>query len=463
MPSRKTGSSKELLEIETESALVSQNRGLHEPGKRSDEDDSELSNTDSEIDLGLLDGQTVRPRKRRKLQSNDDLEAVYFQRLQHEEEQENTQSRSLHEDNGEESSGDEDLDMADRGDPVNVDSSQDDLPVHETLQTTRSDGKEDKSKRTIFLGNVSTEAIRSNNAKKTLIRHLESALNIEQTDVPSEKIESIRFRSTAYVAGVGPKRAAFAKKELMDETMSNTNAYVVLNSEDAAARIASNLNGSVVLDRHLRVDSLAKPSKIEPRRCVFVGNLNFVDQEMVEQEGEDKTRRPKAKVPADAEEGLWRAFGKVGKVENVRVIRDNDTRIGKGFAYVQFLNENDVEAALLLDEKKFPPMLPRKLRVMRAKKTNQKASKGSDRGVSSKRRFGGQGPKLRDASGSQTNKMPGSDRNSRIVFEGYRASRDTQASTSKSKRKRSAKSNKRSSLRGAAFKAGGRQRKRDSK
>jgi nucleolar protein 12 len=40
---------------------------------------------------------------------------------------------------------------------------------------------------------------------------------------------------------------------------------------------------------------------------------------------------------------------------------------------------NTVEAALLLNEKKFPPMLPRKLRVTRAKKPTKKPSKDSSR------------------------------------------------------------------------------------
>ncbi|KAG9546441.1 hypothetical protein KCU79_g15950, partial [Aureobasidium melanogenum] len=52
---------------------------------------------------------------------------------------------------------------------------------------------------------------------------------------------------------------------------------------------------------------------------------------------------------------------------------------GKGFAYVQFTQEeNAVEAALLLNEKKFPPMLPRKLRVTRAKTIKRNVKPGSN-------------------------------------------------------------------------------------
>lgn len=95
-----------------------------------------------------------------------------------------------------------------------------------------------------------------------------------------------------------------------------------------------------------------------------------------EEEGKE-TRKP-SKTPADVEEGLWRTFKKCGIVESVRVIRDSTTRVGKGIAYVQFEDENAVEAALLYNEKKFPPMLPRKLRVTRAKavKRNVKPNSG---------------------------------------------------------------------------------------
>ena len=79
---------------------------------------------------------------------------------------------------------------------------------------------------------------------------------------------------------------------------------------------------------------------MDHRRCVFVGNLGFVDDESAirkaeERDGE-KAKKRKEKEPADVEEGLWRVFGKAGTVENVRVVRDSATRVGKGFAYVQF-------------------------------------------------------------------------------------------------------------------------------
>merc|ERR1712093_630354 len=196
----------------------------------------------------------------------------------------------------------------------------------------------------------------------------------EEEDLEGKyKVESIRFRSTAYAGTALPKKAAFAKKELLSATTKSTNAYVVYSTAFAAREAVKKLNGTMVLDRHLRVDGVAHPAKTDHRRCVFVGNLGFVDDEsMLDQGGENERKR--SKIPSDIEEGLWRQFGKAGAVESVRVVRDEKTRVGKGFAYVQFEDPNSVEAALLFNEKKYPPMLPRVLRVVRAKAVRKTAN-----------------------------------------------------------------------------------------
>jgi nucleolar protein 12 len=162
---------------------------------------------------------------------------------------------------------------------------------------------------------------------------------------PPHKVESLRFRSTAYATAL-PKKAAFAKKDLMAATTKSTNAYVVYSTAYAAREAAKRLNGTVVLDRHLRVDEVAHPAKTDHRRCVFVGNLGFVDDEsLLDQGGENERKR--SKIPSDIEEGLWRQFSKAGVVESVRVVRDEKTRVGKGFAYVQFeVSSFDIKHAL---------------------------------------------------------------------------------------------------------------------
>lgn len=216
------------------------------------------------------------------------------------------------------------------------DSEMGDIPQHISLAKPNDSHEIDKANRTVFLGNVSTQAITSKSAKKTLLKHLSSFIPSLSDHDPPHKIESIRFRSTPYTSSL-PKKAAYAKKEIMDATAKSTNAYAVFTTQEAAREAIKRLNGTVILDRHLRVDGIAHPSEIDNRRCVFVGNLGFVDDDSLIREAEDtNSKRKKKAQQGDVEEGLWRQFNKAGQVESVRVIRDQKTRVGKGIAYVQF-------------------------------------------------------------------------------------------------------------------------------
>ena len=213
------------------------------------------------------------------------------------------------------------------------------IPKHESLASSEKDLELEKALRTVFLANVSTIAIKSKSARRTLIDHLESFITTLPRQDVVHKVESLRFRSTPFSSNALPKKAAYVKKELMDSTTKSTNAYAVYSTKLAAKEAVNSLNGTIVLDRHLRVDGVAHPAKLDHRRCVFIGNLSFVNDESMinaEQDEENNRRPRKGKEPADAEEGLWRQFSHAGVVESVRVIRDKTTRVGKGFAYVQF-------------------------------------------------------------------------------------------------------------------------------
>lgn len=264
-----------------------------------------------------------RERKRKRKDDNEDLEAKYLAELTKDDEPAPLGKRLKAQQ--QENDDDDDDQVTDK------------VPVHESLAPESNDVSEvEKASRTVFLGNVSTEAISSKQAKKTLMAHLSSVL--DEKDTPPQKLESIRFRSVAFSTGSMPKRAAYITKSLMDATTKSANAYAVFSSPAAVRKVVAELNGTEVLDRHIRVDSIAHPSPMDHRRCVFVGNLGFVDDEtVVNTDKEGKTvEKKRNKIPSDIEEGLWRTFGKKGKVENVRVVRDPKTRIGKGFAYVQF-------------------------------------------------------------------------------------------------------------------------------
>lgn len=195
---------------------------------------------------------------------------------------------------------------------------------HVSISTSEKEQDMEKSKRTIFLANVSTLAIKSKIAKKTLLDHLTSFIPALPDEHIKHAIESIRFRSVAFASSGAPKKATFAKRALMDSTTKSTNAYAVYTTQIAAREATRKLNGTIVLDRHLRVDSLAHPAQQDHRRCVFIGNLAFVDDESSMNAAEDELNQKKprkAKEAADIEEGLWRQFLRAGDVESVRVVR----------------------------------------------------------------------------------------------------------------------------------------------
>lgn len=387
------------------------------------DDDAELSSIDGDVDEDQLEDEDEdtekgeadvtpaaalagdvtdgAPKRKRKRNDGDELEDAYMRKLTREEDRDAAKAAAeraaKRQRANEDDAQDEDALLSGKDDEE-VDDVTDDgdeamspPPKHETQTGAAPDDELLKANRTVFLANVSTEAISSKSSRKTLLAHLASFfpdLPTPKADAPKPKVESLRFRSTPYAAAI-PKKAAYAKKELMDATTKSTNAYAVYSTPALAREACQRLNGTIVLSRHLRVDSVAHPAKIDNHRCIFVGNLGFVDDETnIQDANEEEGRevRKRGKQPADIEEGLWRTFGKCGNVESVRVIRDSTTRVGKGIAYVQFEDENAVEAALLYNEKKFPPMLPRKLRVSRAKAVKRNAKPGSGRPTTNKAR-----------------------------------------------------------------------------
>lgn len=350
MPSAKLKQREEALSDDTDHVIASRMDPI-QPSQRS-KTVAASSGTPTSQTLPLDEDNTPRKRRKRK-RDEDDIEGKYMQRIAGEESQ-STRQRPLEapgkrprlqdtkelSDNGT-STDDEGSDsLAVLTTKRDVNSRSDiHIPQHESLAPPNGSTELEKAARTVFLGNVTTSCIKSKSAKKTLLAHMTSFCPSLPAADTSHKVESLRFRSTPFASGVGPKKAAYAKRELMDTTTKSTNAYAVYTTLLAAREAVKRLNGSVVLERHLLVDSVAHPRKTDHRRCVFVGNLGFVDDDnqINAAKAEDEGKKPrKTKEPSDVEEGLWRQFTKAGQVESVRVVRDGTTRVGKGFAYVQF-------------------------------------------------------------------------------------------------------------------------------
>ncbi|KAH9168712.1 hypothetical protein EDB89DRAFT_2202330 [Lactarius sanguifluus] len=263
--------------------------------------------------------------------------------------------------------------------------------------------KEQRDARTIFIGNVPVDVAKSKAALKQFRRHI-------LLHVPGSKIESMRFRSVAFqkptsaapaprthslertaewrgsrgddVPAAPPqltshdkKKIAFIRHELHEE--ADTVAVYVLFAHgeelapDEAARTAIVvLDNSPFMGHTLRADTLGDGVG-DPKCTVFVGSLDFASHEEDLRtffEGVVSAERgPPSAVPdsgsddeagAEAKPKTW--------VTRVRIVRDKDTLLGKGIAYVQFADRECVDEILALEPGKLK-FAKRKLRVERCK------------------------------------------------------------------------------------------------
>ncbi|QLL34049.1 hypothetical protein HG536_0F03740 [Torulaspora globosa] len=240
-------------------------------------------------------------------------------------------------------------------------------------QAKTIDLKEDeleKAERTVFVGNLSNEAITSKKVFKEFKKLFSSDLEEnEQSSLFS--IENVRFRSISFDEAL-PRKVAFVQQKL-HKARGFVNAYIVYKKKQAVNKVCSRLNGQLFRLRHLRVDSVAHPAPHENKRSVFVGNLDFEEDD----------------------ESLWAHFRSCGDIEYVRVVRDSRTNMGKGFAYIQFKDFQSVNKALLLDGKTMQSVKEhgskRKLRVSRCKnikKNSPSSLENSKLNESHKTKFG---------------------------------------------------------------------------
>ncbi|KJE92957.1 hypothetical protein CAOG_03829 [Capsaspora owczarzaki ATCC 30864] len=184
-----------------------------------------------------------------------------------------------------------------------------------------------RAERTLFFGNVDV------NVTDKVLRRLCAPFGV---------VVSVRFRSVAFISPKLDRKVAFARGKLHPERHV-MNAYVVMREAAVARRAALALNGTVLEGKHLRVDIASNSNKPhDHRKSVFVGNL-----------------------PMNAEEeALWEAFGKCGDIATVRLVRDAETNVGKGFGFVSFKDAASIDLAVRLHE--IAEIGGRKLRVTRA-------------------------------------------------------------------------------------------------
>ncbi|XP_053155532.1 RNA-binding protein 34 isoform X2 [Hemicordylus capensis] len=224
-----------------------------------------------------------------------------------------------------------------------------------------------KNKRTLFVGNLPIDC---------------TAQMLKMFFKEYGQIESVRFRSLIPAEDSLSKKMAAIKRKL-HPSMKYLNAYVVFK-EESAANHALKCNGTEFASGlHIRVDLASKSTSHDNKRSIFVGNLPY--------EIYDDTVRDH--------------FSECGNVVGVRIVRDRNTGIGKGFGYVLFENTDAVHLALKLNNSE---LRGRKLRVQRSVETEKLQQKSVDKNV--KNSFGlkfKKGFSLKNAKGCSSNSFAG--------------------------------------------------------
>ncbi|PPR02851.1 hypothetical protein CVT24_002329 [Panaeolus cyanescens] len=225
-----------------------------------------------------------------------------------------------------------------------------------------------------------------------------------RSKVDQQDEESVKKDEKRYLTPGQKKKVAYINQEF-HTTADTVNAYIVFahppNTENRpanlpplppvldpyeAARLAvEKADGTIFMERMIRVDLVSKDKRFapdtakegdkasaivteDPKLSVFVGNLDFASKEedlrvffegIVAGERGPPDVALKGEAEGDPQKPLtW--------VTRVRIVRDKDTQLGKGFAYVQFADRVCVDELLALDQDKLK-FAKRKLRVQRCK------------------------------------------------------------------------------------------------
>ncbi|KAG7381247.1 hypothetical protein PHYBOEH_011112 [Phytophthora boehmeriae] len=166
----------------------------------------------------------------------------------------------------------------------------------------------EKDRRTVFVGNVSLDA-----TAKDLKRHFSVC----------GEVESARLRFLP-IAGCAVDQAGnqklmmkvCANKKILTAGKDNCNAYVTF-VEESSVEAALKLTGTTLLQRKIRVD-YSEPV-VDPRRSVFIGNVPFTCTD----EAMELFFAKRLKTEEEPE-----------PIENVRLVRDRESGLGKGFGYI---------------------------------------------------------------------------------------------------------------------------------
>ncbi|KAL4152516.1 hypothetical protein PRNP1_009445 [Phytophthora ramorum] len=193
---------------------------------------------------------------------------------------------------------------------------------------------DEKGRRTVFVGNVSLDA-----TQKDIKKHFSVC----------GKVENVRLRhlpiAGCAVGDAGNQKLMMkvcANKKILTTAKDNCNAYVTF-ADESSVEAALKLSGSMLVQKKIRVDR--SDPVIDARRSVFIGNVPFkcTDEQMMLFFAK-RLRTEEEPEP----------------IENVRLIRDRESGLGKGFGYLLLKTQALVAKTLALRDLK---METRELRL----------------------------------------------------------------------------------------------------
>ncbi|GAB0187067.1 RNA-binding protein 34 [Grus japonensis] len=191
-------------------------------------------------------------------------------------------------------------------------------------QKKRKAADETVNRRTVFVGNLPV------NCTVQVLKSLFKEYG---------QIKSIRLRSLVPAEDTLSKKLA-AIKQKVHPNAKFINAYVVFKEECDAIKALKENGTEIASGFHIRVDIASKANSHDNKRSVFLGNLSY-------------------DISDDA---VREHFSVCGGVVAVRIVRDRQTGLGKGFGYVLFENTDAVHLALKLNDS---VLMGRKIRVKR--------------------------------------------------------------------------------------------------
>ncbi|EAU86400.2 RNA-binding protein [Coprinopsis cinerea okayama7 len=210
---------------------------------------------------------------------------------------------------------------------------------------------------------------------------------------PSQK-KKIAFINQEFHANADTVNAYIVFAHPVDQSTRPKNLPplpVTMCPYEAAKVAVERCNNTVFMERIIRVDRVGKVKgsgrkgaeededgeearpmvDADPKLSIFVGNLDFESKEEDLRVFFETLLVAEKGAPGGEGEETIEVDGVVIKkpktwVTHVRIVRDRDTQLGKGFAYVQFADKDCVDEILAMDPTKVK-FAKRKLRVQRCK------------------------------------------------------------------------------------------------